>query len=349
MKQIKIFLIEHQSAFSKMLFAEISRHQDLVLVGRSATLYEAQTRIFRLKPDVVLLDLDLPHADVASFLEMLVRHSSVPVIVTGSRAPESRRKVLEALEGGAVEAVSKPLHSPEFGEEAPSLADKIRGAAGISSPSPPAGPKAIPPPRSPSLLPSMERGLHKLVALGASTGGTRALEWLLPRIPLPCPPVVLVQHMPAAFTADFARRLDSLGPLEVREARHGDAAAPGVVLVAPGNVHMKVRRPGLRYTVALEEGPPESGHRPSVDVLFRSVAACARGDAVGVLLTGMGRDGARGLLEIRRAGGKTLVQDEKTSVVFGMPGEALALGAAGQVAPLQSIPSAILRMVVDEL
>jgi two-component system chemotaxis response regulator CheB len=315
----------------------------------------AMEKMRRARPDVILLDLDLPRMDGLTFLRKLMREDPIPVVVCAALAGPRTDAGMQALEEGALEIVAKPtLGLRDFLHESrDQLVDSLRAAA-LARLRPPARPapdraraqaQAAARTRVAPRRPAPSPGGFQLLALGASTGGTEALRDLLQVLPPELPPLLVVQHMPPYYTRAFAERLDALSRLEVKEAAEGDEARPGRVLVAPGDRHLVVHRRGGRYVVSLDDGPLVSRHRPSVDVLFRSVAESAGPGAVGVLLTGMGSDGAAGLLELRRRGGATLVQDEASSVVFGMPKEAIALGAAERVVALESLPAAILECV----
>jgi len=314
----------------------------------------AMDKIGHARPDVILLDLEMPRMHGLTFLRLIRQESNIPVVVCSSLAGRGTDMALRALEQGAVDVVAKPsVGVREFLLEAEILlVETIRGAAqsrgretriaGKTLTFPVLPPPPSPPPERQRVAPAARPAADSLIALGASTGGTEALRLILERLPPDAPPVVVVQHMPELFTAAFARRLDECCQVSVKEAAQGDDLGPGRVLIAPGNRHLIVRRQGRHYFVELSDGPLVSRHRPSVDVLFRSVASAAGANAVGALLTGMGDDGAEGLLEMKRAGARTIAQDEATSVVFGMPKEAIARKAADQVAPLGRIPYLLL-------
>jgi two-component system chemotaxis response regulator CheB len=306
----------------------------------------AMDKIAHCCPDVILLDLEMPRMHGLTFLRKIREETSIPVVVCSSLAGRGTDVALRALEDGAVDVVAKPaLGVRGFLDDAEVLlVDTVRGACE-------ARPSAVAPPRLAASVAAMsiEPGPFQaagpadmIIALGASTGGTEALRTILERMPLDAPGIVVVQHMPEAFTAAFARRLDQGCRVSVKEAASGDEIVRGRVLIAAGNRHLVVRRQGRRYFAEVSDGPLVSRHRPSVDVLFRSVAAAAGPNAVGALLTGMGDDGADGLLEMKRAGARTIAQDEATSVVFGMPKEAIARKAVDQIASLDRIPYLLL-------
>lgn len=305
----------------------------------------AHEKMRRARPDVIVLDVEMPRMDGLTFLRMVMREDPLPVVICSGLAAAGTDVALAALEEGAVEIVAKPrLGVKDFLEDsARRVVHAVRAAAQarIRARAPRPSTRAEP---APALAPRLLRETtHKVVVVGASTGGTEAIRELLQAMPPDAPGIAIVQHMPEVFTAQFARRLDAICRIEVKEAEPDDRLAPGRALIARGNHHLVVRRSGAAYRVDVEEGPPVSLHRPSVDVLFRSAARSAGPNAVGVLLTGMGDDGAEGLLALREAGAHTIAQDEATSVVFGMPREAIARGAAREVLPLPRIPQALLR------
>jgi two-component system chemotaxis response regulator CheB len=321
--------------------------QAMIAIGRSAGDIEvtvaadpliAQSKIEREPFDVVLLDIEMPRMDGLTYLRKLMNERPLPVIVCSALAGRGTDVALRALEEGAVDVVEKPrvaLH--EFlAESNVRLIDAIRGAAAARL-------RRRSAPAVPAAQPSRTRGTaSRIVVIGASTGGTEALREILEAMPADGPGMVIVQHMPELFTAAFARRLNETCRVQVKEAAEGDRILPGRALIAPGNHHALVQRDGAQYRVQLSDGPLVSRHRPSVDVLFQSAARTAGVNAVGVILTGMGTDGAAGMLEMHAAGAVTLAQDESTCVVFGMPGAAIARGAVRFVHPLPAIAAAIL-------
>lgn len=284
--------------------------------------------------------------DGITFLRKLMRYHPLPVIIVSSLTPDGSELALEALRIGAVEVVGKPGSSYSVTDIAKQLVRSIRAAAtaqvGAAAP-PGAAPAAAPVAAAPILGTT-----HKILAIGASTGGTRAIEQVLTALPAETPGTVIVQHMPEHFTTGFANRLNDLCRMDVREAQSGDAVVPGLALIAPGNHHMVLRRSGAKYFVDVKDGPPVHYQRPSVDVLFHSVAKQAGKNASGVILTGMGADGAAGLLAMRQAGARTIAQDEASSVVFGMPKEAIRMDAAERIVSLDKVAESILSSFVDE-
>jgi two-component system chemotaxis response regulator CheB len=304
----------------------------------------AQQKMDRFNPDVVVLDLEMPRMDGLTFLRKLQRENPVPVVVCSGTTDGRGHKALIALEEGAVEVVTKPkMGIREFlYESAVMLVDAVNAAARARSPS--MAPRENPVPAPPVVLPKPVSGFRKrVVAIGASTGGPEAIRSILERWPEAAPPVVVVQHMPEGFTRAFANRLNELCGIRVHEAEKGEVLEPGMALIAPGGRHLLVRRRGDTLVTDVIDGPLVSRHRPSVDVLFESVAEAAGRQAVGALLTGMGDDGARGLTLMKSAGAATLAQDEASSVVFGMPKAAIEMGAAGRVASLETMTAAILK------
>ncbi len=356
-KKIKVLVVDDSAIVRKVLTDELSKYRDIEIVGTAVDPYVARDKIVRLQPDVITLDLEMPRMDGLSFLVKLMKYYPLPVVVLSSLTPKNSDTALKALELGAVEVLCKPGHAYSTQNVSRSLANAIRAAASVRmnvhkaggmpvSPSAPVktGVAPVPPPDP---LKDVIKDLRiqtarKIIAMGASTGGTKAIETVLRAMPADIPGTVIVQHMPENFTAAFARRLNDLCHIEVREAADEDRVIPGVALIAPGNHHLVIRRSGSDYTVKVKTGPPVHYQRPSVDVLFQSVAKHAGENAVGVLMTGMGADGAKGLLEMREAGAYTIAQDEKSCVVFGMPKEAVRIGAADEVAPLENISRQII-------
>jgi two-component system chemotaxis response regulator CheB len=328
-------LVVDDSAVVRQIFRQVlSADPEIEVVGTAPDPYVARDLIVETSPDVMTLDVEMPRMDGLTFLRKVMRYHPIPTVVVSSLTPRGGELALEAAEIGAVEVLCKPGASYTVGELSEHLVAAVKTAAGVPvakvRPTDPVAPVAP--------LRPLARTTHQILAIGASTGGTTAIEGILRRLPADAPGTVVVQHMPPVFTAAFASRLHGLCALEVREARDGDWVTPGVALIAPGGQHLLLRRSGARYLVEVKDGPLVNGHRPSVDVLFRSVARTAGRNAVGVILTGMGGDGARGLLEMKGAGARTLAQDEKSCVVFGMPKVAIELGAVDEVVPLERIP-----------
>lgn len=340
MAAIRVLIVDDSAIVRQVLLNELSREADIEVVGTAPDPYVARDKIVQLTPDVILLDVEMPRMDGITFLRKLMRYHPVPVIIVSSLTQAGGKLALEAMDAGAVEVMCKPGSAYSVADMSAMLADKIRAAAWAKNRL-----KAVaesPPVAALSSRLAMTATTNKILAIGASTGGTQAIEAVLTRFPANAPGTVIVQHMPEHFTASFADRLNGLCDIEVREARHNDSVTPGVALIAPGNHHMLLRRSGARYYVEVRDGPLVCRQRPSVEVLFKSVAQYAGANAVGAILTGMGADGADGLKLMRDAGAHTIAQDERTSVVFGMPKEAIARGGACEVMPIDRMAEAML-------
>ncbi|MGA2434117.1 MAG: chemotaxis response regulator protein-glutamate methylesterase [Bryobacteraceae bacterium] len=337
--RIKILVVDDSAIVRKVLTEALSAESDLEVVGTAPDPYVARDKILSLSPDVITLDIEMPRMDGLTFLKKLMQHHPMPVVVISSLGQASCAAAMEALREGAVEVLAKPGGPYSVGELRITLANKIRAAARArvsrEAPAEPAETTAAP---APATLVQQAADARRVVAIGASTGGTEAIEKVLRALPANVPGLVITQHIPAGFSKAFADRLNQVCALEVMEAKDGDAVRPGRALIAPGNFHMLLRRASSGYRVSVKDGPMVCYQRPSVDVLFTSVAEAAGAHAVGVLLTGMGSDGAQGLLKMRQAGAATAAQNEATCVVFGMPREAIKLGAAGEVLPLPRVP-----------
>ncbi len=337
---IKVVLVDDSAIVRKVFSTELGKYPDIKIVGTAPDPYVARDKIIRLKPDVLVLDVEMPRMDGITFLRKLMRHYPLPVIICSSLTPKGGKLALEAIDAGALEVMCKPSSSFAVDDMSEALAQKIRA---VSTAKLRAKQKAESVMRKPVYSSSLTDTTNKIIAIGASTGGTKAIEAVISRFPRNAPGTVIVQHMPEKFTASFAERLNSLSEIEVREAQNGDSVIPGVALVAPGNYHMLLRRSGARYYVEVKTGPMIHHQRPSVEALFKSVARTAGNNALGAILTGMGQDGAEGLLKMKEAGAYTIAQDQESCIVYGMPKEAARLGAASQVAPLQAIPGLLLN------
>ena len=354
-KQVKRVLIVDDSAVVRQTLSDIvNAHPGLEVMATANDPFQAAERLKRAVPDVIILDVEMPRMDGITFLRRLMAQRPLPVVVCSTLVGEGSATFLAALEAGAVEVIQKPnLATRQFLEES---AIRIQDAVLAASQARLARQRTVKHEEKLSadvVLPAgsytaMAQTTHKVIAIGASTGGTEALRVVLQQMPRTAPPIVIVQHMPEAFTAGFARRLDELCAVTVREAKGGESVLPGEALIAPGSAHMVLTRSGANYRVEIREGPLVNRHRPSVDVLFRSVSRVAGRNAVGVILTGMGDDGARGLKEMRDSGARTIGQDEATSVVYGMPAAAMKLQAVEQQAPLSKITALALRLVEKE-
>ncbi len=337
-RKIRVLIVDDSAIVRKILAEAISAETDLEVVGTAPDPFIARDKVLALKPDVLTLDIEMPRMDGLTFLRKLMQYHPLPVIVISSLGQSSCEATLQALQSGAVEVLAKPAGPYSVGDLRTSLAAKVRAAAAARL-----SREIESLPRNDAHEPAARNfDQSTIIAIGASTGGTEAIHKVLTRMPAGSPAIVITQHIPPVFSAAFAKRLNDACAIEVKEAADGDTLHPGLALLAPGNFHMVVRRTGDSYRVQVKDGPLVCYQRPSVDVMFTSVADAAKGKAVGALLTGMGSDGAQGLLEMKKAGAITVVQDEASCVVFGMPKEAIRLGAADQVLPLGQIASAIL-------
>ncbi len=344
--KIKVLIVDDSALIRSVMNEIIRRQPDMEVVGVAPDPIVARELIKQTNPDVLTLDVEMPRMDGLDFLEKLMRLRPMPVVMVSSLTERGSEITLRALELGAVDFVTKPKLSIQSGmlEYAELIAEKIRAAAkarvrarsvapaGADS----GGGETLPLIRNP--LTSSE----KLIIIGASTGGTEAIKEFLVRMPSDCPGILITQHMPEGFTRSFAKRLDGLCKITVMEAAGGERVLPGHAYIAPGHSHLLLARSGANYVTQLDQGPPVNRHRPSVDVLFESAAHWAGKNAVGVILTGMGKDGAAGMLTMRNAGARNFAQDEASCVVFGMPREAIAVGAAHEVGPLTALPGMVL-------
>ena len=341
---IKVLIIDDSALMRAMLTDIIGGAPDLVVVGSAPDPIAAREMIKSLNPDVLTLDVEMPKMNGLEFLDRLMRLRPMPVVMISSLTKSGSEVTMQALELGAVDFVAKPrAESASLLEAyADDIRDKIRAAGGA---------RVRPVARKPSAevarpggAPLARRVLdERLIAIGASTGGTEAIKEVLTRLPAEMPGIVIVQHMPEAFTGSFAARLDSLSKLTVIEAKGGERILPGQAYLAPGHSHLLVKRVGASYVTELSQADPVNRHRPAVDVLFRSVAQHARGNALGVILTGMGKDGAQGMLEMHEAGAWNIGQDQETCVVYGMPREAAQVGAVDEVVALTQVAERIMH------
>ncbi|MBK7543598.1 MAG: chemotaxis response regulator protein-glutamate methylesterase [Candidatus Competibacteraceae bacterium] len=358
--RIKVLIIDDSALVRQMLTEMLARDSGIEVVGSATDPYMAREKIKKLDPDVLTLDVEMPRMDGLTFLSNLMRLRPMPVVMVSSLTESGAAVTLQALELGAIDFVTKPkvdlAHTLD--DYALEIREKIRIAAGarVQERRPP--PAANQPMRvvekySADVILQREgqrrpfKTTESIIAIGASTGGTEAIKEVLIRMPLNCPGIVITQHIPEAFSGPFARRMDSVSAIAVCEAADGQQVFPGHAYIAPGDRHLMLVRDGARYMCRLNDGPPVNRHRPSVDVLFRSVAANAGQNAVGVILTGMGDDGARGLKEMREAGAPTIAQDEQTSVVWGMPGQAVKLGGVDKILPLEAVAGQMLRFAEE--
>jgi two-component system chemotaxis response regulator CheB len=344
MGKIRVLVVDDSAIVRKIITEVLSREPDLEVVGTAPDPYVARDKIVHNRPDVITLDVEMPRMDGLTFLKKLMHYHPLPVIIVSSLTPKGGALALQALELGAVEVLAKPGGSFSVGDLGAELVQKIRVAAHVRFS--PRRTSEDSPPTPPSRLTPLAVTSEKIIAIGASTGGTEAIKEILIRLPQNTPGTVIVQHMPPKFTTSFAERLNQLCAMEVKEAEDGDSVVTGRVLLAPGNFHMLLKRSGARYYVQVKNGPPVHHQRPSVDVLFNSAALTAGPNAVGVILTGMGADGAEGLLAMKERGAYTIAQDESSCVVFGMPKEAIKRGAVQKVLPLSRIPEEIQRALM---
>jgi len=356
-RKIRVLIVDDSALVRQLLSEILASDREIEVVGTATDPHAAREKIKQLNPDVLTLDVEMPKMDGVTFLSNLMRLRPMPVVMVSSLTEKGADITLQALELGAVDFVSKPkvdlAHSlADYAEE---IIAKVKTAAGVTVR---ALERPVPPPILVPIVPKLsadavlEKSVHtrhfrttdRIIAIGASTGGTEAIKEVLIRLPADAPGIVITQHIPEAFSGPFAKRMNSMSAMNVSEARDGELIIPGYCYIAPGNRHLLVERDGARFVCRLSDGPPVNRHRPSVDVLFRSVAQNVGPNSIGVILTGMGADGARGLKEMQDAGAATIAQDEKTSVVWGMPGEAVKRGAADHVAALDRIASKLLEL-----
>jgi two-component system chemotaxis response regulator CheB len=357
-RKIRVLVVDDSATVRQTLTQVLESDPEIEVLGVASDPYVAARRIREEVPDVITLDVEMPRMDGITFLRKLMSQHPIPVVMCSSLTEAGSETLLQALSAGAVDVILKPkIGVAEHLEESRiRICDAVKAASRARV----AGRRGAPPPlaalshttekklTADAMLPppsgrAMARTTESIVCIGASTGGTESLREVLTALPANSPGIVIVQHMPERFTASFAKRLNELCEVDVKEAEDGDAVLRGRVLIAPGNFHTMLERSGANYYVSVKEGPLVSRHRPSVDVLFRSAARSAGSNAVGVIMTGMGDDGARGLEEMKRAGARTLAQDEASSVVFGMPKEAIARGCVDRIAPLSHIAAELLR------
>jgi two-component system chemotaxis response regulator CheB len=354
-KKIKVLVVDDSAVVRQALSQILSSDSGIEVVGTAADPFIAAEKMRLIAPDVIMLDIEMPRMDGITFLHKIMSQHPIPVVVCSSLTEAGAETTLRALEYGAVEIILKPrLGAKEFlNESKVRICDAVRAASMARVKAVPVRPHEVLPKLSADVMipgpttRAMIRTTEKVVVVGASTGGTEALRAFLEAMPLDAPGIVIVQHMPENFTAAFAKRLDGLCRVSVKEAENNDTVIRGHALIAPGNRHTLLKRSGARYYVEVKDGPLVCRHRPSVDVLFRSAARYAGENAVGVIMTGMGDDGAKGMFEMKTAGAYTIAQDEATSVVFGMPNEAIKRGAVDKIAPLSAIAREVLRKTMS--
>ncbi len=353
MAKIRVLIIDDSALVRSVLSQIIGAQSDMEVVGAAPDPLVAREMIRALNPDVLTLDVEMPRMDGLDFLEKLMRLRPTPVVMVSSLTERGADVTIRALELGAVDFVAKPKLGIATGMQdlSAAICDKIRVASKVrmhrrATAKAPSAEKPAPDCQDNAIRFSRV-STEKLIVIGASTGGTEAIREVLTRLPADCPGVLITQHMPAGFTRSFAARMDSLSRIAVSEAADGERVLPGHAYIAPGDRHLRLAKSGSNYVIALDDSEPVNRHRPSVEVMFRSVAAIAGSNALGVMLTGMGRDGAAAMLEMRKAGSFNIAQDEATCVVFGMPREAIAAGAVDEVLPVTEIASRLLRQLVQ--
>jgi two-component system chemotaxis response regulator CheB len=352
MAKIRVLTVDDSALMRQVLASLLSKDSDIEVIGSAPDPFIAREKIKALNPDVITLDVEMPKMDGLTFLEKLMRGHPMPVVMVSSLTEAGCQTTLRALELGAVDFITKPKIDLREGMEeiaqdliskvkAAAIANVRRQASGVRRETTPLTPYSSPLTSSTAMIKTTDR----IIACGSSTGGTEAVKDVLMALPSNTPPILITQHMPERFTKTWANRMNSLCRISVKEAEDGDSVLPGHALVAPGGYHMTLVRSGARYSVCINQNPPVNRHRPSVDVLFDSVAQNAGANAIGVILTGMGGDGAKGMLAMKQAGAYTIAQDEASCVVFGMPKEAIKLGGVDKIVPLAEIPSAIVAYV----
>ena len=347
--RIRVLIVDDSAVVRQTLSEVLGSDPEIEVIATASDPFVASERIREQVPDVITLDIEMPRMDGLTFLQKIMAQHPIPVVICSSLAEEGAQSTLKALEYGAVDIITKPrLGSKQFLEESQAtLCETVKAAASARlrriQPARVVEPKLTADAILSPATHAMAETTEKVVAVGASTGGTEALKVFLETLPADAPGIVIVQHMPELFTRAFANRLDTLCKISVKEAESNDTVLRGRALIAPGNHHMLLKRSGARYYVEIKDGPLVCRHRPSVDVLFRSAARYAGQNAVGVILTGMGDDGARGMLELKQAGATTIAQNEATCVVFGMPNEAVKRGAVDKILPLEAVAAAVLK------
>ena len=344
-RRTRVLIVDDSALIRSLLTEIINRQPDMVVAGAAPDPIAAREMIRNLNPDVLTLDVEMPRMDGIEFLEKLMRLRPMPVVMVSTMTQEGAETTLRALELGAVDFVAKPKLDIKRGMEAGAsdLLEKIRLAASARVRKVAAVPRAAV--ARPLLSLGARAGTEKLIIIGASTGGTEAIKEVLIPIPPDAPGILITQHMPAGFTRSFAQRLDSLCKIKVKEAQDGERILPGHAYIAPGDYHLLVKKSGANYVTQLSDGEPVNRHRPSVEVLFKSAAHCVGANAIGIMLTGMGKDGATAMMDMKRAGAYNIAQDEASCVVFGMPKEAIAAGGVDEVLPLGGIAGRVFALL----
>jgi len=361
-KRVRVLIIDDSAVVRSMVRKILLRDSHLEIVGAASNPYEAKDMILQTKPDVLTLDIEMPRMDGLTFLKILMKEHPLPVIILSSLTQEGSDVAFEALRLGAVDVIAKPQGSGTLNDIAPVIIEKIKGAAEVginrirhtylrnvnkpqagAAEKKPANDGANAIAASAGRLPVRNFTKDSIILIGASTGGTEAIKAVLKKFPEKVPPIAVVQHIPPYFSKSFADRLNQICAMEVREARDGDRLKPGICLIAPGDFHMLLQKDGSGYFVRIQKGPKIWHQRPAVDMLFKSAVSCANKNVTATILTGMGKDGAEGMLELKRSGAKTLAQDEASSVVYGMPRAAKEIGAVDQVVSLNRMAESLLN------
>lgn len=349
MKDIRVFLVDDSAVVRQVLSSVINNIKGLTVIGSAPDPIFALKKLEQDWPDVIVLDIEMPRMDGVTFLKKLMVEHPIPVVICSTLTLKGAEVTMEAMKAGAVDIITKPtINLKGFLQESEALmGNAIKGAAQAKMSRVQAIATQQKAAKNPIILNSPQKAMaettDKVIAIGTSTGGTQALEAVLTQLPKTAPGIVVVQHMPEAFTAAFASRLDSVCQVSVKEAKDNDRVMPGIVLIAPGGMHLLLRRSGAQYRVQVKDGPLVTRHKPSVNVLFRSVATAAGSNAIGIIMTGMGDDGAKGLKELHNTGALTISQDEASCVVYGMPKEAVKEGGVDKEIPLSEIPKVIVE------
>jgi two-component system chemotaxis response regulator CheB len=341
-RKIKVLIVDDSAVVREIFDRVLRADPEIEVVGTAADPFIARDKILSLKPDVITLDIEMPKMDGVTFLKRLMEFRPMPVVIVSSLTPKGGDLALEAMEAGAVDILCKPGAAYSVGDIAIELGDRVKAAARVKVTKKEFAEHK--PARAKNAKLSITKTTNQVIAIGASTGGVEALKVVLEQMPSDVPGIVIVQHMPEHFTRSFAARLNDICDIEVKEAEDGDRVIPGRALIAPGNKHTLLNRSGAVYYVNVKDGPLVSRHRPSVDVMFKSVAQFAGKNAIGAILTGMGADGAEGMKTMHDQGAATIAQDEKSCVVFGMPKEAIAKNGVDYIVPLDSVTSKILEL-----
>jgi two-component system, chemotaxis family, protein-glutamate methylesterase/glutaminase len=354
--KVKVLIVDDSAVVRQSLTEILSQDPNIEIIGTASDPFYAAEKMKNVVPDVITLDIEMPRMDGLTFLKKIMGQHPIPVVICSTLAGSNAESGLKALEYGAVDIITKPKVGTKlfFKEAAIQICDIVIAASKVDVQKKRTRRLTVAPKNTadamlaPVKASAMVKTTEKLVIVGASTGGTEALKVFLEALPYDCPPILIVQHMPQNFTKTFANRLNETCKIVVKEAKNNDSVLRGQALIAPGNFHMLVKRSGAKYYVEVKEGPLVSRHRPSVDVLFRSSSRYVGKNAIGVIMTGMGDDGAKGMLEMKGTGAYTIAQDEETSIVFGMPQKAIALGGVDKILALSKISAEVLRRAADD-